>query len=132
MRLIMSAAERITSTKANEVVKKLYDGEMSKSACIKELFAGGMDIKEIAQVSGIKYNHVYNVAKNEVIVHGLEVENTGRAGGNTKKAKIITMLEEGKSVTEISKELKCLYNQVWQVAKAAGYTNKQKVLTKEV
>ena len=35
------------------------------------------------------------------------------------------MLEQGKTVTEISKELKCMYNYVWQVAKAGGYTGKK-------
>lgn len=29
------------------------------------------------------------------------------------------------TVTEISKELKCMYNYVWQVAKAGGYTGKK-------
>ena len=52
---------------------------------------------------------------------------TEREGG-TKKSQILELLEAGKTVTEVSKELSCLYNQVWQVAKATGYTNKQKAL----
>ena len=36
------------------------------------------------------------------------------------------------TVTEISKELKCMYNYVWQVAKAGGYTGKKKEATIEI
>lgn len=46
--------------------------------------------------------------------------------GGTKKSQILALLEEGKSIKDISTELGCLYNQVWQVAKAAGMTPKQK------
>ena len=115
----------MSERKAQAEVKKMMAGEQSKGATIRVLFAGGWEVKEIADFTGIRYNHVYNVCKNEVIVHGLETEATGRAAGNTKKAKILELLAEGKSITEVSQELKCLYNQVWQVAKAAGYTKKQ-------
>ena len=94
------------------------------------MFAGGLDVKEIAAATGVRYNHVYNVVRNEVIVHDLDVVKDGGEAGNSKKAQIVQMLEAGKSVTEISKDLKCLYNYVWQIAKAAGYT--KKVETKEV
>lgn len=119
---------RVSEKKAQAVVKKMQAGEMSKGACIRELFAGGWSVKEISAFTGIRYNHVYNVCKNEVIVHGLETEATGRASGDTKKAKILELLAQGKTITEVSQELKCLYNQVWQVAKAAGYTKKQQAV----
>ena len=68
----------------------------------------------------IKYNHVYNVCKAEVYKNHLEGEiSTAREGG-TKKATILEALQSGKTITEVSKELGCLYNQVWQIAKAAG------------
>ena len=98
---------------------------MSKGACIRTLFAGGLEVKEIATITGIRYNHVYNVVKNEVLVHDLEVESSSRSNENSKKNQILAMLAEGKTVTEISKELKCMYNYVWQVAKAGGYTGKK-------
>ena len=79
----------------------------------------------ISAITGIRYNHVYNVVKNEVLVHGLEVETSSRSNDNSKKNQILVMLEQGKTVTEISKELKCMYNYVWQVAKAGGYTGKK-------
>lgn len=120
--------ERLADVRAQEIVKKMNKGEMSKGAAIREMFAGGWSVKEISAFTQIRYNHVYNVCKNEVLVHGLEVEASERESGNTKKARILALLAEGKSITEVSKELQCLYNQVWQVAKDNGYTPKQKAL----
>ena len=115
----------ITAEQVAQVVEKINAKTVSKGAGIRELFAGGMEVKEIAAVTGIRYNHVYNVVKNEVLVHDLKVEMSGRSSENSKKAQIVKLLEEGKTITEISKELKCLYNYVWQVAKSAGYTGKK-------
>jgi predicted transcriptional regulator len=117
----------ITDKAVKEIVAKIESKEISKGAGIRELFAGGLAVKEIAEVTGIRYNHVYNVVKNEVLIKGLqdEIEKTGRSSENSKKNQIIAMLEEGKTITEISQELKCLYNYVWQIAKANGYTKKQ-------
>ena len=115
----------ITADQVAEVVAKIGAKEISKGAGIRELFAGGMEVKEIATATGIRYNHVYNVVKNEVLVNDLEVEKTGRNNENSKKNQIVRMLEEGKTINEISKELKCMYNYVWQVAKAGGYTGKK-------
>lgn len=132
MKINMSNEERITKTQIQETLKELQEGKISKGACIRTLFAGGLSVKEISDVTTIRYNHVYNVCKNEVIKNGLEGEiSTAREGG-TKKEKILAMLETGKTVTEVSKELGCLYNQVWQVAKAAGFTNKQRMAAVEV
>ncbi|MFI3171151.1 MAG: hypothetical protein R3Y58_02085 [Eubacteriales bacterium] len=122
---LVTSEERLTTRAINGAVKLLNEGKASKGATIRTLFAGGLSVKEISQVSGIKYNHVYNVAKSEVYKNGWQTENTGREGG-TKKAAILALLEEGKTIAEVSQELRCLYNQVWQVAKANGYTNKQK------
>ena len=125
MKINMNDNERITKTQIKETLKKLQAGETSKGACIRTLFAGGLSVKEITELTTIRYNHVYNVCKNEVIKNGLEGEiSTAREGG-TKKAQILELLQTGKTVTEVSKELGCLYNQVWQVAKAAGLTPKQ-------
>lgn len=116
----------ITSADVKAVITKVDTKAMSKGAGIRELFAGGMSVKEISAETGIRYNHVYNVVKNEILVKGLqeEVEKTGRTG-ETKKDQILALLDEGKTITEVSQELKCLYNYVWQIAKAGGYTKKQ-------
>ena len=118
--------EVITKAQVEAAVAAMQEGKTSKGACIRTLFAGGLEVKEISTITGIRYNHVYNVVKNEVLVHGLEVETSSRSNENSKKNQILVMLEQGKTVTEISKELKCMYNYVWQVAKAGGYTGKKK------
>ena len=125
-------SEVITNEQVQAAVEAMQEGKTSKGACIRTLFAGGLEVKEIATLTGIRYNHVYNVVKNEVLVHGLEVETSSRSNANSKKNKILEMLEQGMTVTEISKELKCMYNYVWQVAKAGGYTGKKKEATIEV
>ena len=117
--------EVITKAQVEAAVAAMQEGKTSKGACIRTLFAGGLEVKELSAITGIRYNHVYNVVKNEVLVHGLEVETSDRSNENSKKNQILALLEQGKTVTEISKELKCMYNYVWQVAKAGGYTGKK-------
>lgn len=128
MRIIMTEEEKITSKSIKAALKQLTDGEVSKGACIRTLFAGGLSVKEISDMTTIRYNHVYNVCKNEVVKNGMEDAIDNERANGTKKDQILALLETGKTVTEVSRELSCLYNQVWQVAKAAGYTNKQKAL----
>ena len=118
-------SEVITKAQVEAAVTAMQEGKTSKGACIRTLFAGGLEVKEISTITGIRYNHVYNVVKNEVLVHDLKVETSDRSNENSKKNQILVMLEQGKTVTEISKELKCMYNYVWQVAKAGGYTGKK-------
>ena len=125
-------SEVITKAQVEAAVAEMQEGKTSKGACIRTLFAGGLEVKEISAITGIRYNHVYNVVKNEVLVHGLEVETSDRSNENSKKNQILSMLEQGKTVTEISKELKCMYNYVWQVAKAGGYTSKKKEIIEVV
>ena len=124
--------EVITKAQVEAAVAAMQEGKTSKGACIRTLFAGGLEVKEISTITGIRYNHVYNVVKNEVLVHGLEVETSSRSNENSKKNQILALLEQGKTVTEISKELKCMYNYVWQVAKAGGYTSKKKEIIEVV
>jgi len=123
MKLVMDT--KLGQDEVIAIVAQVTNEEISKGAGVRALFAGGLSVKEISAVSGIRYNHVYNVIRNEVLVHGLEVEQTGRNNENSKKNQIIAQLAAGKTITEVSKELKCLYNYVWQIAKGAGYTNKQ-------
>lgn len=118
-------AEVITHERTTELVTEMQEGKISKGACIRTLFAGGLEVKEISTITGIRYNHVYNVVKNEVLMHGLEVEVSSRNNENSKKNQILVLLSQGKSITEISKELPCMYNYVWQIAKAGGYTGKK-------
>lgn len=126
MKINMNPEEIISTKDIKAVTKKLSAGEVSKGAAIRELFAGGLSVKEISDITTIRYNHVYNVCKQEVLKNHLETEiSTDREGG-TKKAQILELLESGMTINEVSRQLGCLYNQVWQIAKAAGLTPKQK------
>ena len=129
MRLMIE--DRIQDKDVKVVLNQLQAEEISKGACIRALFAGGLSVKEISDVTTIRYNHVYNVCKNEVLKNNLEGDISTEREGGTKKAQILELLMQGKTVTEVSKELGCLYNQVWQVAKAGGYTQKQLAAAKE-
>lgn len=122
---LVQVEEQITEARVGEIKEAVANKTMTKGAAIREMFVGGMETKEISTALGIRYNHAYNVIKNEVLIHGLEVETESRGGENSKKAQIIQGLQDGKSIKEIAAELKCMYNYVWQVGKAAGLTGKK-------
>lgn len=132
MRLEVEKSQMISEERQVELVAAVGDKSVTKSAAIREMFAGGLAVKEISKTSGIPYTHVYNVVRNEVLVHGLEVVDKGRSGGKTQKSQILELLEQGKTLTEVSQEIGCLYNRAWQVAKEAGLTNKQKAAAVEI
>lgn len=126
MKIIMNTNERMSKKDTKAVLAQLASEEVSKGSAIRSLFAGGYSVKEISEMTTIKYNHVYNVCKQEVYKRNLEeAVSTAREGG-TKKAAVLEQLALGKTVTEVSKEMGILYNQVWQIAKASGFTPKQK------
>lgn len=122
---LVQIEEQITEARVEEIKAAVANKTMTKGAAIREMFVGGMETKDIANKLGIRYNHAYNVIKNEVLIHGLEVETESRGGENSKKAQIIQGLQDGKSIKEVAAELKCMYNYVWQVGKAAGLTGKK-------
>ena len=127
MRINMTKDEMITKKDIKVALTALQKEEVSKGATIRTLFAGGLSVKEISDITTIRYNHVYNVCKAEVQKNNLEADVTTEREGVTKKSQILALLDAGKTVSEVSKELGCLYNQVWQVAKAAGFTKKQQL-----
>lgn len=129
---LVQIEEQITEARVEEIKKAVAGKEMTKGAAIREMFVGGMETKDIATALGIRYNHAYNVIKNEVLIHGLEVETESRNGSNSKKAQIIASLEAGMSMKDVAAEQKCMYNYVWQVAKAAGLTGKKDEVVAEV
>jgi transposase len=87
---------------------------LSKSGKMKELFRLGLEIKEIADMVGVRYNFVYNVVSNMVIVEGIEVEQTKQA---SKKDAVWALLDQGKTAKEIAVELKTNYNYVYKLRK---------------
>ena len=103
---------------SNKEITKLLEGKESKSKKMIALYNGGMEIKEIATLMEVRYNFVYNVISNMCRMNDVELR-TNKGNGNSKKAIIIEMMKEGKSNTEIAKELKTNYNYVYKITKEA-------------
>ena len=99
-------------------INAILGSEASKSKKMVALYNEGMEIKEIATLMEVRYNFVYNVISNMCRMHDIELR-TNKDNGNSKKALIISMFNEGKSNTEIAKELKTNYNYVYKITKEA-------------
>lgn len=99
---------------AKAIEKVVADEAMSKSAKVKALFDGGLDVKEIAAAIGIRYNFAYNVISNYIIVNEIEVEQERKA---SKKDAVWALLDAGKTAKEIAVELKTNYNYVYKLRK---------------
>lgn len=112
MRKAMEQEVKVTQAMVKKVVA---DEGMSKSAKMKTLFDMGLEVKEIANVLGVRYNFVYNVISNHCNMNGIQVETNKR---ESKRDKIIELHEQGLSNKEISIELKTNYNYVFNVIKA--------------
>lgn len=97
-----------------EQVNEILGQELSKSAKIKALFDGGYEVKEIASIVGVRYNFVYNVVSNYVVINGIETENVKR---DSKKDAVWAMFDRGMKLMEVAKELKTNYNYVWKLHK---------------
>lgn len=99
-------------------ITKVLESNESKSKKMIALYNGGMEIKEIATLMEVRYNFVYNVISNMCRMNDVELR-TNKDNDNSKKALIIEMMHEGKSNTEIAKELKTNYNYVYKITKEA-------------
>ena len=100
---------------ANAKINKILDGEGTKSSKMLALYNEGMEIGAIAKAMGVRYNFVYNVVSNDCRKNGNAVRVQKKKG--TVKTAIIAGIKEGKSNTEISKELAVNYNYVFKVRK---------------
>lgn len=104
-----------------EVVEKVNNKVISKSEGMRILYDmnGELELKEIAELLGVRYQFVYNAVSNYCRIEGKEIRTGERGKGNgvSKKDMIIDLLKQGKSKTEISAELKCYYNYVYNVEK---------------
>lgn len=96
-------------------IQKILAGTESKSKKMIALYEGGLEIKEIAELMGTRYNFVYNVVSNFTRINDLELRTN--KGGDSKKSQIIALIAEGKSNTEISKITKSNYNYVYKIGK---------------
>ena len=101
----------MTKTETSAII----NAEVSKSKRMIELYNGGMDIGSIAKAMGVRYNFVYNVVSNECRKAGTEVRTTRKQG--EVKDSIITLIQDGKTNAEISRELGKNYNYVFKVRK---------------
>ena len=97
-------------------MNKVIEGAVSKSKAMVELYNAGCEIKEIAEAMQVRYNFVYNVVSNYCRMNDVELR-TNKENGNSKKAMIAKLFKEGKSNTEIAKELKTNYNYVYKITK---------------
>ena len=101
----------MTKKEASAVIN---NQEMSKSAKVRQLFDGGLEIKEISTLLGIRYNFAYNVLQNHIIMNDIVVEKSER---NSKKDEIVALLKEGKSLADVSRATKTSYNYIWKINK---------------
>lgn len=94
----------------------------SKSARMIAMYNDGMEISAIAKELGVRYNFVYNVVSTRCMKEGTEVRTTRKQG--EKKAAIVKMLEQGKTLKEISQETGCFYNYCFKIRKEWEATQK--------
>lgn len=97
-------------------IEKVLGSDVSKSKKMVELYNLGLEIKEIAELMGTRYNFVYNVVSNYCRMNEVELR-TNQNSGDSKKAQIIALLKQGKTKTEIAKELKSNYNYIFKIEK---------------
>ena len=98
-----------------ETMNKVLNAEGSKSSKMVKLYNEGVEIGEIAKLMGVRYNFVYNVVSNECRKAGTEVR-VAKKNGEVKQS-IIALIDQGKTNTEISRELSVNYNYVFKVRK---------------
>ena len=102
--------------KQNEINKLINDTTLSKSRKFIMLYNEGLEIKEISSLFNVRYNFVYNVVSNYCRMNEIELR-TNNVDGSSKKVMIEELFKQGKSNTEISKELKTNYNYVYKITK---------------
>ena len=101
----------------NKEITTIINNAASKSKAMIELYNEGLEIKQIAEVMNVRYNFVYNVISNFCRMHEVELR-TNQSSESSKKVLIEQLFKEGKSNTEIAKELKTNYNYVYKITKA--------------
>ena len=114
--LFLRPQARKESVMTKNAMNKVIEGATSKSKAMVELYNAGCEIKEIAEAMQVRYNFVYNVVSNYCRMNDVELR-TNKENGNSKKAMIAKLFKEGKSNTEIAKELKTNYNYVYKITK---------------
>ena len=91
----------------------IVESENSKSAKMKALYEGGMEIGDIASTLGVSYAFVYNVIQKHVRKTGGKVR-ISRKRKSIKK-KVIALMDQGMTTKEIAKEIGTSYNYVYKI-----------------
>jgi len=104
--------ETVTPT-TEEISKVVNNDTVSKSQRMIELYGKGLQIKQISELMGTRYNFVYNVISNFTRLNNVELRTKGT--GDSKKQLIIDLCKQGLSNTDISKNLSTNYNYVYKV-----------------
>lgn len=112
MKMVTKVMEIKDQSKQMELI--MGNETLSKSGKMKELFRLGLEVKQIASLMGVRYNFVYNVVSNMVIIEGIQVENVKT---ESKKGKVWELLDSGKSVKEIAIELRTNTQYIYKLSK---------------
>ena len=108
-----------TKTLSQETINTVInDANLSKSQKFIRLYNENLEIKEIASLFNVRYNFVYNVISNYCRMNDIDLR-TNVSNGSSKKQLILELFNQGKSNTEIAKELKTNYNYVYKITKEA-------------
>ena len=108
-------------------IREILESDVNKSKKMRALYAGGMEIGDIAKALGVRYNFVYNVIKTDAKKKGKEIR-VGKKYGS-KKAEIIALIEQGRTNVEIANETGSLYNYVFKVRKDYNLANQDRKMT---
>jgi DNA-binding NarL/FixJ family response regulator len=119
---------KVTKKSEEKATTIISNESLSKSQKMKDLFDLGFEVKEIAARMNVRYNFVYNVVSNYVIVSDLKVENTKV---DSKKDKVVELFNLGKSNKEIAIELKTNYNYIYKITKELKASKKEEEVVAE-
>jgi len=108
-----TVTEETVTLSTEEISKIVNNDAVSKSNRMVELYGKGLQIKQISELMGTRYNFVYNVVSNFTRVNNIELRTRGT--GDSKKQLIIDQCKLGLSNTDISKNLSTNYNYVYKV-----------------
>lgn len=96
----------------NKEVELILSNENSKASKIRDLFDLGFEIKEISNITGIRYQMCYNNVSNYILKNRIEVVKEERV---SKKDIVINMYDNGSSLKDIAFEIRSSYNYVWKI-----------------
>ena len=117
----MSVSKVITKKEVDEVLKT----EISKSQKIIKLFEGGLDVKEISILMGIRYNFSYNVISNYIRMN--DVKGVVKEEKENKKSEIIKLYKEGEYEDLFSK-IALNSSEIFEMIKKKRERRNQKVM----